>query len=96
MGVGFRRREDLQGYDVVFLGDVGVTKGMLSPEQATLLRGLIEQQASGLVFLPGRPPYAIAILTESPGGAADRSAALTAVSRVVYDAVAAAGEAACP
>jgi hypothetical protein len=26
---------------------------MLSPEQATMLRGLIEQQASGLVFLPG-------------------------------------------
>ena len=47
------KREDLQGYDVVFLGDVGVTKGMLSPEQATMLRGLIEQQASGLVFLPG-------------------------------------------
>ncbi|GDX09923.1 membrane protein [Verrucomicrobiota bacterium] len=47
------KREDLQGYDVVFLGDVGVTKGMISPEQATMLRGLIEQQASGLVFLPG-------------------------------------------
>jgi len=47
------KREDLQGYDVVFIGDVGVTKGMLTPEQATLLRGLIEQQASGLVFLPG-------------------------------------------
>jgi hypothetical protein len=26
---------------------------MLKPEQATMLRGLIEQQASGLVFLPG-------------------------------------------
>ena len=47
------KREDLQAYDVVFLGDVGVTKGMLTPEQATMLRGLIEQQASGLVFLPG-------------------------------------------
>ena len=47
------KREDLQGYDVVFLGDVGVGQGMLTPEQATLLRGLIEQQASGLVFLPG-------------------------------------------
>ena len=47
------KREELQGYDVVFIGDVGVGSGMLSPEQATMLRGLIEQQASGLVFLPG-------------------------------------------
>lgn len=47
------KREDLQGYDVVFLGDVGIGGGMLTPDQATLVRGLIEQQASGLVFLPG-------------------------------------------
>jgi beta-lactamase class A len=50
---------------------------------------------AGLVFLPGRPPYVVAILTESGGEAADRTAALTAVSRAVYEAVAAAGEAAC-
>jgi hypothetical protein len=47
------KREDLQGYDVVFLGDVGVGGGMLTPENAVMLRGLVEQQASGLVFLPG-------------------------------------------
>ncbi len=46
----------------------------------------------GLVFLPGRPPYAIAILSESAGDPAVRTSALTAVSRAVYDAVAAAGE----
>jgi beta-lactamase class A len=46
----------------------------------------------GLVFLPGRPPYAIALLAESAGDPADRTAALTAASRAVYDAVAAAGE----
>jgi beta-lactamase class A len=46
----------------------------------------------GLVFLPGRPPYAIALLTESAGEAAARTAALAAASRAVYDAVAAAGE----
>jgi beta-lactamase class A len=51
---------------------------------------------AGLVFLPGRPPYAIALLAESPGDAADRTAALTGASRAVYDAIAAAGEAACP
>ena len=47
------KKEDLQGYDVVFLGDVGVGDGMLKKEQAELLKGLIEQQASGLVFMPG-------------------------------------------
>lgn len=57
-GVGYlhefpQKREDLQGYDVVFLGDVGIGGGMLTPENATMLRGLVEQQASGLVFLPG-------------------------------------------
>ncbi len=57
-GVGYlpefpTKKEDLQGYDVVFLGDVGVGQGMLSPEQAQMLAGLVTQQASGLVFLPG-------------------------------------------
>jgi beta-lactamase class A len=50
---------------------------------------------AGLVFLPGRPPYVVAILTESSGDAADRTAALTAISRAVYEAVAAEGETAC-
>jgi beta-lactamase class A len=50
---------------------------------------------AGLVFLPGRPPYAIALLAESPGDAADRTAALTAASRAVYDAIVAA-EVGCP
>ena len=47
--------EDLQKYDVVFLGDVGVGQGQLTREQATLLKGLVENQASGIVFIPG--PY---------------------------------------
>jgi beta-lactamase class A len=51
---------------------------------------------AGLVFLPGRPPYAIVLLAESPGDASVRTAALAAASRAVYDAVAAAGEATCP
>ena len=50
---------------------------------------------TGLVFLPGRPPYAVALLAESPGDAGERTAALIAASRAVYDAVAAAGESAC-
>ncbi len=45
------KKEDLQGFDVVFLGDVGMDQ--LSKENAEMLKGLVEQQASGLVFLPG-------------------------------------------
>ncbi len=48
----------------------------------------------GMVFLPGRPPYVVAMLTESDGDAAQRLSAMVAVSGLVYDAVAAAGEAA--
>lgn len=45
--------EELASYDVVFLGDVGVEPGQLTEEDCRLLRGLIEQQASGLIFMPG-------------------------------------------
>ena len=48
---------------------------------------------AGLVFLPGRPPYAVALLAESPGDPSTRTAALAAASRAIYEAVAAAGEA---
>ncbi len=45
--------EELAQYDVVFLGDVGLDDKQLSEEQCRLLKGLVEQQASGLVFMPG-------------------------------------------
>ena len=45
--------EELGEYDVVFLGDVGVDDGQLTVEQCRLLKGLVEFQASGLVFIPG-------------------------------------------
>jgi uncharacterized membrane protein len=45
--------EELSTYDVVFLGDVGIEDGQLTEEQCKLLRGLVEYQASGLVFMPG-------------------------------------------
>jgi len=47
-------REMLSRYDVIFLGDVGVGKGQLSAKDAGLIKGLVEQQGSGLVFMPGR------------------------------------------
>jgi hypothetical protein len=45
--------DELSKYDVVFLGDVGVEEGQLTAEQCRLLKGLVEHQASGLVFMPG-------------------------------------------
>lgn len=45
--------EDLQKYDVIFLGDIGVAPDQLTKEQATLLAGLVKEQASGIVFIPG-------------------------------------------
>jgi len=45
--------EELSKYDVVFIGDVGIGNGQLTKEQCTLIRGLVENQASGVVFLPG-------------------------------------------
>jgi hypothetical protein len=47
-----QKAEDLQSYDVIFLGDVGLN-GQLSKENCEMIRGLVEQQASGVVFLPG-------------------------------------------
>ncbi len=44
---------ELAQYDVIVLGDVGVAKDQLTTEQCSLIRGLVENQASGLVFLPG-------------------------------------------
>jgi hypothetical protein len=47
-------QEALSRYDVVFLGDVGFDGRELTPKDAELLRGLVERQSSGLVFVPGR------------------------------------------
>jgi hypothetical protein len=47
-------KEELAPFDVVFLGDVGIGQGELKEQDAELLKGLVEQQGSGLVFVPGR------------------------------------------
>jgi hypothetical protein len=47
-------KEALAPYDVVFLGDVGMGDGELTESNAELLKGLVEQQGSGLVFVPGQ------------------------------------------
>lgn len=45
--------DELSKFDVVFLGDVGVEERQLTEENCRLLKGLVEHQASGLVFMPG-------------------------------------------
>jgi hypothetical protein len=47
----------LAKYDVVFLGDVGMGNGQLTPEQCAALQKLVRDQAAGLVFLPGLRGY---------------------------------------
>lgn len=44
---------ELASYDVVFLGDVGVSPEQLTVQQCHQIRGLVEQQAVGLVLMPG-------------------------------------------
>lgn len=46
--------EELSKFDVVFIGDIGVGPDQLTAEQCEQIRGLVENQASGVVFLPGR------------------------------------------
>jgi hypothetical protein len=45
--------DELSKFDVVFLGDVGADEGQLTVEQCRLIKGIVEHQASGLVFMPG-------------------------------------------
>jgi uncharacterized membrane protein len=47
-------KEAISRYDVIFLGDVGIGENELTEKDAELVKGLVEQQGSGLVFLPGR------------------------------------------
>lgn len=58
-------KEAIAQYDVIFLGDVGIGDGELTTNDAELIKGLVEQQASGLVFIPGRRGRQTTLL-ESP------------------------------
>jgi len=46
-------KEQLSKFDVVFLGDVGLNGNELTTADLAGIRALVEQQGSGLVFLPG-------------------------------------------
>lgn len=54
--------DELSQYDVVFLGDVGLEDGQLTAEQCEWLKGLVEYQASGIVFIPGLQGRQISLL----------------------------------
>lgn len=60
-------KEKIGQYDVVFLGDIGVGPGELTPRDLELVRGLVENQGSGLVFLPGSQGRELS-LEKSPVG----------------------------
>ena len=47
-------KDAISKYDVIFLGDVGIGQREINENDAELIKGLVEQQGSGLVFLPGR------------------------------------------
>ncbi len=43
----------LTAYDVIFLGDVGVGNGQLTPEDCRRIKGMVQNQATGLILMPG-------------------------------------------
>ncbi len=45
--------DELSKFDVIFLGDVGVGDGQLTTEDCRRIKGLVENQATGLIFMPG-------------------------------------------
>lgn len=49
----FPPKSMLSGYDVIFVGDVGVGEKGLSAEECAEVAGLVRDQASGLILMPG-------------------------------------------
>jgi hypothetical protein len=45
--------EELAGYDVIFIGDIGVEAGQLTQENCRLIKAVVQSHASGLVWMPG-------------------------------------------
>ena len=69
------KEEELSAFDVIFIGDVGVNPGQLTPEQCEKIKGLVEQQGSGIIFLPGLKGNQLSL----------ESTALAALNPVVLD-----------
>ena len=45
--------DELSKFDVIFLGDVGVGDGQLTLQDCKNIRGMVENQATGLILMPG-------------------------------------------
>lgn len=45
--------DELTSFDVIFLGDVGVGNGQLTSEDCQRIKGLVQNQATGLILMPG-------------------------------------------
>jgi hypothetical protein len=54
--------DELSRYDVIMLGDVGTGEGQLTAEQCRLLKGLVQNQASGLILMPGLRGHQFSLL----------------------------------
>ena len=61
-------KEELSKFDVILLGDVGVGDKQLSYEDCRNIRGMVENQATGLVFLPGFRGNQFSLLTSELEG----------------------------
>jgi len=48
-----KKDEELLKFDVILLGDVGIGKNQLTVEDCTRIRGVVENQATGLILMPG-------------------------------------------
>jgi hypothetical protein len=59
--------DELSKFDVVFLGDVGLDDNQLTTEQCRLIKGIVEHQASGLVFMPGLQGRALSLMDTELG-----------------------------
>jgi len=64
---GFPDDAGLSEYDVVFLGDVGLSSDQLGQADIDALKKLVRDQASGIVFLPGLRGFQTSLL-EGPLG----------------------------
>ena len=66
--IGILKLLRIKPHDVIFIGDVGIGEGMLTSDQAELLKGLVENQASGIVFIPGWQGNQFSLLENELGG----------------------------
>lgn len=64
----FPQSKDLAGFDVIFLGDVGIDAQELTVDQCRELSQVVQNQAVGLVFMPGFMGRQHTLLSTDLGG----------------------------